>query len=174
MGMYLIDFDRTVFDTDSFINYLKTHDAAKQFSALPELELASALNAAVQEGSLQFAPGELSKFLYEDAARFLRDKENGVMLITYGNADLQKAKVESALFGIPRISTMYTGEIRKGEYLAPHIGMYGQSPVFVDDSIPELEIMTINCPQVRCFEMRRDGATGDGRWDTLHSLTELG
>ncbi len=171
--MYFIDFDRTAFDTDSFIEYLKTHPVAGQFSQLPEPELAVALNAAVADGTLSFAPGELSHFLYEDAGRFLRDKENGVMLITYGNEALQRAKVESALYGIPRISTIYTGEVRKGEYLAPHIGMYGQSPVFVDDSITELETMMDLCPGVVIYEMRRDGGAGDGRWTTIHSLTEV-
>jgi len=171
--MYFIDFDRTAFDTDSFIEYLKTHPVAGQFSALPEPALAIALNSAVEERTLSFTPGELSPFLYEDAGRFLRDKENGVMLITYGNEALQRAKVESALHGIPRISTIYTGGVRKGEYLAPHIGMYGQSPVFVDDSIVELESMMDKCPGVVIYEMRRDGGAGDGRWRTVQSLSEI-
>lgn len=171
--MYFIDFDRTAFDTDSFIESLKTHPVAAQFSTLSEPALSTALNTAVADGILSFTPGELSLFLYEDAGRFLRDKENGVMLITYGNEALQRAKVESALHGIPRISTIYTGEVRKGEYLAPHIRMYGQSPVFVDDSIVELETMMNTCPGVVIYEMRRDGGVGDGRWTAIDSLSKL-
>lgn len=171
--MYFLDFDRTCFDTDSFIVYLKTHPVAGQWSHLHEMEFGTMLNSAVAEGSLTFAPGELSRFLYEDAGRFLRDKENGVMLITHSNPALQKAKVESALYGIPRISTIYTGDVRKGEYLAPHIGMYGATPIFVDDTVLELEIFSANCPGAVVYEMRRNGEPGDGRWPVLTSLSSL-
>lgn len=171
--MYFLDFDRTVFDTDTFIEYLSTHPIAGQWSHLPEMEFAGMLNTAVADGVLYFTPGELSQFLYQDAARFLRDKENGVMLITYGNAALQRAKVDSALTGIPRISTMYTGEVRKGEFIAPHIGMYGAAPVFVDDTVLELEILSARCPNATLYEMRRDGKPGDGHWPVLTSLAGL-
>lgn len=171
--MYFLDFDRTVFDIDTFIEYLNTHSIAGQWSHLPEMEFAGMLNTAVAEGVLSFTPGELSQFLYQDAARFLRDKENGVMLITYGNAALQRAKVDSALTGIPRISTMYTGEVQKGDFIAPHIGMYGAAPVFVDDTVLELEILSARCPNASLYEMRRDGKPGDGRWPVIHSLSEL-
>lgn len=171
--MYFIDFDRTAFDTDSFIEYVKTHPVASTYASLSGTELAKALNASVLEKTLTFVPGELSRFLYEDAARFLRDKENGVMLITHGNEALQRAKVESALYGIPRISTIYTGDVRKGDYLAPHMGMYGQSPVFVDDVPDELEGFATHAPDAQLYEMRRDGGGGDGRWQIIHALSEL-
>jgi hypothetical protein len=171
--MYFLDFDRTTFDTDSFIVYLQKHPIAGKFTELNELGLAQRLNEAVLSSELTFAPGELSQFLYGDAARFLRDKENAVMLITFGNPALQKAKVESALYGIPRITTIYTGDVRKGDFIAPHIGMYGQSPVFVDDSATELEILSMRCPGARVLEMRRDGATPDGRWEALSDLSSL-
>lgn len=171
--MYFLDFDRTVFDTDAFIEYLKTHPIAGQWSHLPEMGFAAMLNSAAAEGTLAFASRELSQFLYEDAARFLRDKENGVMLITYGNPALQKAKVESVLHGIPRISTIYTGDVRKGDFIAPHIGMYGQSPVFVDDTVLELELFSARCPGALVYEMRRNGEPGDGRWPIIHSLSSL-
>lgn len=171
--MYFLDFDRTAFDTQSFTEYVKTLPTVITFADLSENEFSKALNSSVLKKELIFAPGELSRFLYEDAGRFLRDKENGVMLITYGNEALQRAKVESALYGIPRISTIYTGDVRKGDCLAPHIGMYGQSPVFVDDSIEELEIFSTKCPNAQVFEMRRDGTVADGRWSVIHSLDEL-
>jgi hypothetical protein len=170
--MYFLDFDRTTFDTDSFVTYLSTHPFAKNFKGLPELELARKLNEAVEAGELSFSPGELTPFLYEDAGQFLREKENGVMLITYGNPAFQRAKVESAIYGIPRISTIYTGEVRKGEYMAPHIGMYGATPTFVDDSVVELEILTQKCPGARVIEIRRDGKGGVGHWPVLQSLSD--
>lgn len=171
--MYFLDFDRTCFDTDAFITYLKAHPVARSLQGGTEQEYARALNTAVLQGALSFGPGELSQFLFEDAARFLRDKENGVMLITYGNAAFQKAKVESALHGIPRISTIYTGDVRKGDFIAPHIGMYGATPTFVDDTVLELEIFSASCPGAVVYEMRRDGGAGDGRWPVIHSFNEL-
>lgn len=172
--MYLLDFDRTCFDTDNcFYPYLRERFADEETSNLSNYELAQSLCSKINAGMFSFSPGELSSFLYEDAARFLRDKENGVMLITYGLPALQKAKVESALYGIPRISTIYTGDVRKGDYLAPHIGMYGSAPVFVDDSVEELEIFSAKCPGAVVYEMRRDGEAGDGRWPVTRSLSEL-
>ncbi len=171
--MYFIDFDRTAFDTDSFVSYLASHPFAQKFNGLPELELARVLNEAVMAGELSFAPGELAPFLYADAAQFLREKENSVMLITYGNAAFQRAKVESAIYGIPRISTIYTGEVRKGDYIAPHIGMYGATPTFVDDSVVELEILAQKCPDAQIIEMRRNSEPGDGRWPVILNLRSL-
>lgn len=171
--MYLLDFDRTCFDTDAFMEYLATHPHARQYAHLSGEELGRILNKDVEMGILQFAPGELSQFLYEDAARFLRDKENGVLLITHGNAHLQRAKVESAIYGIPRISTIYTGEVRKGVFLGPHIGMYGSNPVFVDDVPVELELLETYAPHAVLYEMRRDHKTGDGRWRTITTLSDL-
>lgn len=171
--MYFLDFDRTCFDTDAFIEYLAAHPSSKKYVKLSEQELGHALNQDAEDKLLVFAPGELSQFLYQDASRFLRDKENGVLLITYGNTHLQRAKVESAIYGIPRISTIYTGDVRKGDFIAPHIGMYGSTPVFVDDSTEELKILSTKCPGAQVFEMRRDGGVGDGRWPVIKSLTEL-
>lgn len=171
--MYFLDFDRTVFDTDSFIAYLSTHPVAGPIYAEVEGNRTLLAHTLMADPSFNFSPGELSQFMYEDAARFLRDKENGVMLITYGEKEYQKAKVESAIFGIPRISTIYTGEVRKGDFMAPHIGMYGASPVFVDDSPLELEIISARCPGALVYEMRRDGGLGDGRWPVLSNLSEL-
>lgn len=170
--MYFLDFDRTVFDTDSFISYLRTHPTGAAYVGEGN-DAAAPFKDAIENGSFSFTPGELSRFLYEDAVRFLRDKENGVMLITYGNKALQMAKVESALYGIPRIATHYTGDVRKGDFIAPHIGMYGSNPVFVDDSVVELEILSSRCPHARVIEMRRDGGPGDGRWQVIANLSSL-
>jgi hypothetical protein len=171
--MYFLDFDRSAFDTETFTAYLRTKLIDPEVSNLSTTELGLAMNALIQEGIVTFAPGELSQFLYEDAARVLRDKENGVMFITFGNPAFQRAKVESAIYGIPRISTIYTGDMRKGDFIGPHIGMYGATSVFVDDTPVELEILAARCPQAVLYEMRRDGGLGDGRWPVIRSLSEL-
>lgn len=115
---------------------------------------------------------DLSVFLHPDAARFLRDKENAAMIITSASKEEAGSLIRAALRGIPRIAVMHTEGVRKGEFLAPHIGMYGASPVFADDSVSELESMSRLVPTVRVFEVRRKGE-GDGRWPVIRSLQEL-
>lgn len=152
---YYLDFDRTVFDTDAF-------KAAY-----------SAQLAAYDAGApISFEPGELSRFLYPDAAQFLREKENAVTIITFGVASFQEAKAKSALYGIPRMSVMYTGDVRKGAFLAPHTHLHAGA-VLADDSPEELEILAAECPQLALYEMRRDGGEGDGRWPVVRSLADL-
>lgn len=140
---YLVDFYRTVFDPDAY----------------------AAAGKPVED--------DLSRFLYPDAAQFLRDKENGAMIVSSMTKEDNVELVRAAFRGIPRVSVMYTAGVRKGDYLAPYIGMYGAAPVFADDTVAELESMARRCPQARLFEVRRDGAPGDGRWPVIRSLAEL-
>lgn len=151
---YYLDFDRTIFDTDAFVTYWHQR--------------------AVAAGGTEpiFAPGELSQFLYSDAAQFLRDKENAVTIITFGEQALQEAKIKSALYGIPRMAVMYTGVVRKGDFLAPHTHLHHDA-VLVDDSPEELEVLAAACPDLQLYEIRRDGGAGDGRWPVVRLVSEL-
>ena len=169
---YFLDFDRTLFDTDSFITYLSERSDIGAATQQEEMTLAALLDERAKDGSLTFEPGELSRFLYADAAAFLREKENAVTIITFGNAALQEIKVKSALFGIPRIAVMYTGAVRKGAFLAPHTHLH-EDAIAVDDSPLELEQLEKLCKPMRLYEMRRDGMKGDGRWPVLSSLQDL-
>ena len=170
--MYFLDFDRTVFDTDSFVEYLKSREESRGFFESAG-DTGEALATAVRTGALSLAPGELAPFLYPDAAAFLREKENSVMLITYGDPAFQKAKIQSAIAGIPRISVMYTGMVvRKGEFLAPYIGNYGQC-LLVDDQPEELAQLADKCPDLGLYEIRRDSRPGDGRFTVIQRLSEL-
>jgi len=169
---YYLDFDRTVFDTDAFTSYLRGKLVGSQVAELPSAEFATALVGMAREGTLSFEPGELSRFLFPDAAQFLRDKENAATVITFGNPVFQEMKVKSALHGIPRMAVMYTGDIRKGLHLAPHTHLH-QGAVLVDDSPAELEILAKECPPLTLYEIRRNGGEGDGRWPVIRSLAEL-
>lgn len=146
--MYLLDFAGTLFDLASFEMYARPSDGP-------------------------YAPGELSRFLYPDARSFLMEKGNSAMIVTAADKVADANFMQSALEGIPRIAVMYTNGVLKGDFLAPYIGMYGASPIFVDDSVSHLESMAEQCPQVRLYEMRRDGGAGDGRWPVIHALAEL-
>lgn len=117
--------------------------------------------------------GDPISYLYPDAAAFLREKENGVLIVTAMDKERDSAFVQEVLSGIPRMSVMYTNGKLKGEYLAPYIDLYGQAPVFVDDSVDQLASMTQHCPNVQSFEMRRDGKEGDGRWPVIRAFSEL-
>lgn len=169
---YFLDFDRTLFDTDSFIVYLSERPDIGSITQQEEMTLAAILDERAKDGSLVFEPGELSRFLYPDAAAFLREKENAVTIITFGNPALQEIKVKSALFGIPRMAVMYTGGVRKGEFLAPHTHLH-EGAIAVDDSPLELEVLAGSCAPIQLYEIRRDGGKGDGRWPVIRSLTEL-
>lgn len=167
---YYLDFDRTLFDTDRFAVWLRARVPGGE--TLSHAELCAAAMHEIYEERITFAPGELAEFLFPDAAAFLREKENAATIVTYGPKDFQEAKVKSALHGIPRTAVMYTGEVRKGAFLAPHTHLHAGA-ILVDDSALELEILAEQCPDLKLFEMRRDGGKGDGRWEVVHALKEL-
>lgn len=169
---YFLDFDRTLFDTDLFKTYLRTREDLADTSEYSDEAFVSELLKRAHAGSLTFEPGELSRFLYQDAAQFLREKENAVTIITFGGALFQELKTKSALYGIPRMSVVYTGDVMKGEFLAPHTHLHAGA-ILVDDSPRELETLALRCPGFELYEIRRDGGVGDGRWSVIRSLSEL-
>jgi ABC-type uncharacterized transport system substrate-binding protein len=118
-----------------------------------------------------------AKTLYPDGATFLRDKENSAIIVTSAPAATHAQLIKDATAGIPRVSVMHTDGVLKGEFLAPYIGMYGQSPVFVDDSEDQLEAMKKHNPDVQRFYMcRKDAAMcvhEPKDWTVVHSLAEL-
>lgn len=170
---YFLDFDRTLFDTDAFVAHLMRRPDAERFLRHEsESALAATLNALAQAGEVAFVPGELKPFMYPDVSGFISMAENDVAILTFGNSDLQRLKIENVLAGAPPISVFYTGDTMKGAYMKDWMGQY-EHPVFVDDMPAQLEDMAAHCPQVQLFEMRRDGGAGDGRWPVIRSLTEL-
>ncbi len=188
--IYFLDFDRTLFDTDRFADDLPNFPVADEIrdelrSAIDENRASTLtmdrgqhgawqkLYEAVRANPLSFRPGELEPYLYRDAAEFLRSLGNEAIVITFGDEAWQKAKVESALAAVVRLTVLYTGKKLKAEYLKDWPGYYGQPAVYADDRPHELEVMTAAYPAMRAFEMRRDGAPGDGRWPVIRSLAEL-
>lgn len=166
---YYLDFDRTLFDTDTFKEWLWVREG---LTGMPPDERVAETHKRAEAGTLTFAPGELSRFVYQDAAAFLREKENSATVITYGNTALQEAKTKSAFQGIPRVSVMLTGFVRKGAFLAPHTHLHSGA-VLIDDAPSELEILASECPAIGLYEIRRDGMDGDGRWPVIRSLSDL-
>jgi hypothetical protein len=114
-----------------------------------------------------------SGIVYEDATSFIRGAENSAMIITEGEKDVERIKIDVLLAGIARLQIMYTGEKSKAEYIAPYADMYGPHPTFVDDDPLVLAEMAEKCPTFKLIEMRRDGAAGDGRFEVAHSFSDL-
>ena len=146
---YFLDFDRTLFDTDAF--------------------LASLSDDAQQE----FAPGELSKFLYPDVPEFFRMHEGNCIVITFGTVEQQRAKIESAMARLPRVQNRYIDTQNTSPFITQMAAAYTSGSIAAADTAEELEAIAKAAPQVKLFEMRRDGGAGDGRWPVVHSLTDI-
>ena len=187
---YFLDFDRTLFDSDAYNEYLLTlpacapfHDELREIlsEGRDETKLPTKYRTAVwdkltqvlQSGELTFAPGELSQFVYHDVSEFLRHMGNEAIIITYGEKTRQKVKLESALAGTVRLTVLYTEDLLKSEYLEKYPHLVPGQAIFVDDLAEHLEGVQKAFPYVSLYEMRRDGKEGTGRWKTIHSLTEL-
>lgn len=171
--MYFLDFDRTLFDTDAFVDHVKKHPLVSALPVSSEESLALELHTLLTGKQMVFQDGELKQFLYGDVPEMLRHLGNEGCIITYGIPEFQKMKVENATKGIPRISALYTDHVRKGEFMKERMHAYGGSVIFVDDNVIELEGMSEYCPHVTSYEIRRDGRAGDGRWPVIRSLDEL-
>lgn len=172
--IYFLDFDRTLFDTPKFVEYLHTRDDTKKILQDTAYEdIAETLVPFIESEEVKFIPGELGKFVYSDVMEFLRMTGNGSVIVTYGTVLFQRVKIDSALFGIPRVSARYTGKTKKGPFLSKYAEHYPGEKLFVDDKPEVLENIAMHCPDVKMYEMRRDGSAGDGRWNVINSLNEL-
>ena len=172
--MYFLDFDRTLFDTNAFIESLRVRPETESlFTDEANMSIAQTLGRMSETGAFSFSAGELSRFVYPDVPEFLRMLGNEATIVTSGNPVFQQMKIASALAGIPRISALYVGDEPKGPFLALRHASYGGTQIFTDDRPVELESVAEHCPSIRLFEIRRDGTLGDGRWPIIHSLSEL-
>lgn len=186
--IHFLDFDRTVFDTDSFLKELPNMPGCAPFreeilSVVSEGDTVAMdkgrhavwnkVSKAIGSGELAFSPGELGRFVYPDAFEMLRSLGNEAIIITFGEVLRQKAKVESALANVVRVTVLYTGDTMKGEFLKTWPGYYGQEAIYADDRAYELEVMAKAFPLMRIFEMRRDQKEGDGRWPVIRTLNDL-
>lgn len=188
--MYFLDFDRTLFDTDAYNASLPDEPGCAPFkddliqvlaekredTLVPPAERARVWNlitAAVQSGTLSFPPRYLERFLYADVFEFLRGLGNEAIIITYGEETRQRLKVESALASVVRLTTLYTGDDSKADFLSRWPGYYGQEAIFVDDRAAELEALALRFPALKLYQMKRGEDAGDGRWPVIRSLAEL-
>ena len=187
---YFLDFDRTLFDTDSFTPTLIDNpacaDIKEEIRALVNtprdqtikggqgrVEVWEKLDRLCVEGKLLFAPGELSRFVFSDASHFLLSHGSESVILSYGHEAWIKSKLESALVGLPIERVVYAHDREKGVALNHLLKDFTSPYVFVDDLATQLDSVSLHCPQVQLYEMRRDGASGAGTHTVIHSFNEL-
>lgn len=170
---WFLDFDRVIFDTDSFIRYVQNNDSGNY--SLGEGVIGKIWNERVKSGELKFFPGELTPFLYQDALKFLKRHPGECIIMTYNNLALQKAKINSSFFEVitPEPDILYTLQQRKGHFLENMLGRFIMPHRLVDDSVEELAFVAESCAGVDLYEMRRDGGMGMATYHTLKSFDEL-
>lgn len=185
---YYIDFDRTVYDTESF------KKAFARRATIPELfrqlgaVLREVFNAErkipirrvftrafgtfASHGRFGFTPDELKDYLYPDAIAFFHAHAKNTTIVTYGVRAFITAKVANALTDVPLNDIVYTHQ-KKGPVLS-RLTKGEEGPfVFVDDAGFQLESVSRMCPDIQVIEIRRDGKDGDGRWPVIRSFEEL-
>ncbi len=183
---YFLDFDRTIFDTDSFKKSLKKRptvlELLRQFKeAVIELFAHDTVTSRrrrflrtwgtfLSHGRFSLASHELKEFLYPDVIPFL--ESHNCTIVTYGVRAFITAKVTTALAGQPLTDIVYTSR-KKGRTIARLCANEKGECTFVDDKIFQLKSVAEWCPKVRVVEIRRDHGASDGRWSVIHSLSDL-
>lgn len=185
---YFFDFDRTVFDTESFKRayakrpglsglWQQAKDVVREFfgssrSISKRRVFARTLGTFLSHRRLGFFPEELRDFVYPDAARFLATHSAESTIVTYGVRAFITAKVTNALTSFPLGDIIYTPR-KKGRTIR-RLTQKSEGPfTFVDDAHFQLASVHRACPNVRVIEIRRDGQDGDGRWPVIRSFDEL-
>ena len=190
---YFLDFDRTLFDFDSFFRYLIRHPSFAEYRARGEQVLKEPRGTSAEadqrrdalwadidmlyaDGKLAFKEDELTQFLYPDAVSFLEEHGRETVIVTTGGVDLAFQRGKVAASGI---NTYVAGHVfvsrgnPKGPAIAAVIGGYQGPFVFIDDLAREIDSVIETCPEVKGYEMRRDGKEGCGRYPVLRDLATL-
>jgi len=117
--------------------------------------------------------GEPEQYLFPDVVGLLRTLENDAVIISRGTEVADRATMNETFKHVVRMTVLLTEGKSKAEYLANWPGYYGQVAILVDDSPSELAALAEKFPNLKLYEMRRDGQEGDGRWPVIRTLNEL-
>lgn len=141
-----LDFDRTLFDTDLFYDWL----GEKRFERL------------LQVSTGEIAPPDFSVMLYADTLGFLKSMRTHARLVilTYDtNAGLQRKKLQGAGV-VPLVDDIIITSGNKGEEAHRYLMGLGESGfhhAFVDDRADFISDMKDRNPGIRTFLIRREG-----------------
>lgn len=190
---FFVDFDRTIFDFDSFISILldepglaplrerlvEVVQIPRGFS--PEHDqkrntLWEEVHRLYVSGAFSFPERSLARFVYPDAREFLEGRGKGAVIVTKGGFQLafQKGKVEAS--GIMHLVSHCEYVLRdtpKGESIKKILPNYPAPYVFIDDFPTELKSVEALCPEVSLYEIRRDGKPGSGIFPVVHSFADI-
>jgi hypothetical protein len=183
---YFLDFDRTVFDTETFKKAVAKRPPLLEVSKQLKNAIKEILSPAQQDfrrrhflrtlgtyashGRFAFTAEELRGFLYPDAVRFL--KTHHCTIVTYGVRAFITAKVSTALIDFTDLEVEYTSR-KKGRTIDRLAKVANEPCTFIDDAVFQLESVSEWCPDVKVIEIRRNGGAGDGRWPVIHSFDEV-
>jgi len=176
------DFDRTIFDHDRFVRetlladpqigiYVNRAQAASSGS-FERIRAWRELGDAYLDGSVTLPDRDLSAYVFDDAAQFIKRHGADFIIVTFGHAAFQRYKVEHALWTLSWRETVYVETGDKGIHIAARIAE-GEPAVFVDDAPEQLASVREHCPWVSLYEMRRDGREGNGAHEAVCNFTDL-
>ena len=153
-----LDFDRTLFDTDAFYRELERRILSVGF-------FKNVFNLT------------LSEFLYPDTIDFLKkNKNHTLILITYGNKKIQRAKVTRCHITDYFSEVIYTNKL-KGEPIKRMLEEqnYTKPIVFIDDKLQQLDSVSFLCPGVEVVRIKRPGQPNstEERCNNCHEVTNL-
>lgn len=190
---YFVDFDRTLFDFDSFFLDLVEYpalagirDRALEAVKIPRgvdpahdekrNRMWEELHALYSSGAFTFPEGSMSQFVFPDARIFLQKHGKESVVVTKGGLDLafQKGKVASS--GVETLVARCEYVQRddsKGTLIKNLLVEYPAPYIFVDDFAQELASVAELCPEVSLYEIRRDANPGSGEYAVIRSLEEL-
>lgn len=190
---YFLDFDRTLFDTESFLPYLagipelarlKTSIHAvlmkgRGLGLAPDEdreELWKTINELYQNGEFEMKEDDLSAFVFPDAVQFLKQHGKQSVLVTSAGVDpaFQKGKVSRSGIGgaVAHVEYVVAGG-PKGPVIQNLSVQYPGPYVFVDDLVAQIDSVVASNPDIQAYEMRRDGGTGSGKYPVIRSFAEL-
>lgn len=157
MATFLLDFQNTLFDEQKYEEFLY----------------------AEKGGVQDFEEGELSPFLYPDVLPFFKRRANDTcIIVSGGDEELQKEKVEKSGLGAYISDMWMTGSTPKGEVLEERRHELTDEPIiFVDDSAAHLESAQERIPEIVPVRIQRAEDESDmvvmSDFETIQNLDEL-
>ncbi len=151
--LYLLDFDRTLFDTNAFIRAAVHHCVAPETVPLPRV----------------------ADFAYPDAREFLARHKGVAQLcvLTTGEEALQRAKVAESGISV-LVDRVHIVPELKGAAAAALVAEMSAAPVvFVDDTIAQLLDVARMVPDAHIVRMRRPGSGYTERDETPEGMDEV-
>jgi FMN phosphatase YigB (HAD superfamily) len=190
---YFLDFDRTLFDYDTFKTHLETISEWKSFVESPLWRVSpDTLPVPTREerrafweevdrwyaaGGYSFKPEQFRGFLFPDTEKFLAKHGQSSVIVTAGGEDTTYQKDKVASSGVTdlvhEVCLVPGRDISKATFVVELVQRYPGPYVFVDDLPWHLDDVAKALPAVSVYEMRRDGKPGCGRHQVITTLDEL-